>query len=351
MLYFTFPVVLHCHYLLFASSYSFGVHWFAPFYSGGGFSSEAKDFVPLLHSTGISLKISQHGDQYNHNYVQNMLTVDEQLLLNVHRSKQLPPSQSVVVCHSEPGAWSAPTPFYRTADCPPKNALYSIGRAMFETDRLPDGWISRLNFMDEVWVPTEFAKDIFLRNGVAASKLYVVPVPINVDFFQPLVPLLSSVHSSSESSTRPIASVVTMMNTYSNPPTVFLFIGKWEKRKGLDILLPAFYSEFGSYDCPDSSPDAETVGSLNVCRVDAARQINAMLIIVTNAYHSTNKFESEITKLLQKHNITLDGEDVSGDSNVKVAGGSRGKRKHIVLSDLSQRELLWAYSVADATVC
>ena len=38
---------------------------------------------------------------------------------------------------------------------------------MFETDRLPDGWVERLNKVDEVWVPTHFHRAIFEDAGVA----------------------------------------------------------------------------------------------------------------------------------------------------------------------------------------
>ena len=44
---------------------------------------------------------------------------------------------SVVVCHSEPGAWDPA--LFQTSRCPPRGyhaALYVIGRTMFETDRV-----------------------------------------------------------------------------------------------------------------------------------------------------------------------------------------------------------------------
>ena len=46
-----------------------------------------------------------------------------------------------------------------------------VGRAMFETDRLLPGHVARCNAMDEVWVPTGWARDTFESSGVAASKL------------------------------------------------------------------------------------------------------------------------------------------------------------------------------------
>lgn len=81
---------------------------------------------------------------------------------------------------------------------------------MFETDRLPEGWADRCNAMDEVWVchranvltnfikvPTHFHRNIFIMGGVVASKLKVVPEPVDTDFFNPEVkafPLVGGEH-------------------------------------------------------------------------------------------------------------------------------------------------------------
>lgn len=47
------------------------ITWFAPFYSGGGYSSEAISFLQALHKLGISnFTISQHGDSYNSQFLQ-----------------------------------------------------------------------------------------------------------------------------------------------------------------------------------------------------------------------------------------------------------------------------------------
>lgn len=55
---------------------------------------------------------------------------------------------------------------------------------MFETDKVPEGWPQRLNFMDEVWVPTTFARDIFAESGVNVDKLHVVGEAVDTDYFQ-----------------------------------------------------------------------------------------------------------------------------------------------------------------------
>ena len=57
-----------------------------------------------------------------------------------------------------------PQPLFQTTACPPHNAgiqpgvMYTVGRTMFETDRLTAEHTARCNAMDEVWVPTAFHK-------------------------------------------------------------------------------------------------------------------------------------------------------------------------------------------------
>jgi hypothetical protein len=57
-----------------------------------------------------------------------------------------------------------PQPLFQTTACPPHNAgihpsdMYTVGRTMFETDRLTGEHAARCNTMDEVWVPTAFHK-------------------------------------------------------------------------------------------------------------------------------------------------------------------------------------------------
>ncbi len=150
---------------------NFSVKWFAPFFSGGGYSSEAFSFVSILDkeskSSKFELSISQHGDSFNQEFVNGLTKYDLELLMRLKSKTEPSKNPLLSICHSEPGAWHAPSPNYHTTRCPPSkpfmsaSTYYSIGRTMFETDRIPSGWVTRLNFMDEVWVPTKFAHDIF----------------------------------------------------------------------------------------------------------------------------------------------------------------------------------------------
>ena len=174
------------------------VLWHAPFFSGGGYCSEATSFVLEL-ANRVPLGIVQHGDGYNADYLAGLPAPTQERLQTLYSqagrrvehqggSASLAPADSVAICHSEPGAWSPPglpPSSWERAACPPPNALYSVGRTMFETDRLPDGWAPRLNALDEVWVPSQHSFETFAAGGVEASKLHVVGEPVDTDFFHP----------------------------------------------------------------------------------------------------------------------------------------------------------------------
>ena len=166
------------------------VAWHGPFLSGGGYCSEATTFVLALEELeDVDLTIAQHGDAYSTSYVEGQMGTPgfEKLEMMLSRRQNL----DVVICHSEPGAWHVlEGPKWQSSRCPPKKAKIVVGRTMFETDRLPKGWPNRLNAVDEVWVPTEFHRDIFHRAGV--QSVYVIGEPVDVEQFTPDGPMFSS---------------------------------------------------------------------------------------------------------------------------------------------------------------
>lgn len=55
-----------------------------------------------------------------------------------------------------------------------------VGRAMFETDGVPPGWVEKMNQMDEVWVPSQWNVGTFTNAGVTA-KLVVIPEAVDTE--------------------------------------------------------------------------------------------------------------------------------------------------------------------------
>lgn len=91
----------------------------------------------------------------------------------------------------------------------------------WETTRIPAPTLAGFHELAEIWVPSRWQKRIFIRNGLDGAKIRVVPLGYDPELFN----------------------VVPTPRT-PGAPYRFLFVGKWEKRKGVSELLEAFTSEF-----------------------------------------------------------------------------------------------------------
>ncbi|MGC4015023.1 MAG: glycosyltransferase family 4 protein [Luteolibacter sp.] len=91
----------------------------------------------------------------------------------------------------------------------------------WETSRIPWPIRRQMARLDHIWVPSEWQRDLFVRNGLPEGKLSVVPLGFDPVMFHP------------GPGTRPM-----------DAPFRFLFVGKWEERKALPELLEAFCAEF-----------------------------------------------------------------------------------------------------------
>ena len=231
------------------------------------------------------------------------------------------------ICHSEPGAWSVPTPKYRTShSCPPPAGMngmqYNIGRTMFETNTIPSGWANRINFMDEIWVPTEFSRKAFINAGVDMEKLRVMPEPVDTNFYRPVdIGNSAVVEAVSSGSLKDLLLRYRQPNVadlrdgevaLSEQPTIFLFVGKWERRKGVKELLVAFLDEFCS----------------NIC------ESNVFLVILSSQYHSAEPLSTKLLKIL---------------AEISFSDG-RSLPPVILLEDIDQIDLPVMYSLANAVV-
>lgn len=98
-----------------------------------------------------------------------------------------------------------------------------VGRTTFETNRLPVGWLDACQAMDEVWVPSQFNRGVFAAEGVDEKKLRVLPQGVHTRIFRPDVEALEIPHRRGFN---------------------FLSIFEWTQRKGPEILLRAFLTEF-----------------------------------------------------------------------------------------------------------
>jgi glycosyltransferase involved in cell wall biosynthesis len=61
----------------------------------------------------------------------------------------------------------------------------NVSRVMFETDRLPPGWVAPLLERDEVWVPCRHNYEAFVDSGIPARKMRIVGGTLDFDLFSP----------------------------------------------------------------------------------------------------------------------------------------------------------------------
>lgn len=103
---------------------------------------------------------------------------------------------------------------------------------MFETTSVPEGWVRTINkHLDEIWVPSKFAKSVFLKEGVK------VPIVVIKEGFDPEIFNSKNVTSDKQK-----------FFNHCKKDFVFLSASKWEDRKGWDVLLQAFTEEFTGID-------------------------------------------------------------------------------------------------------
>jgi len=95
---------------------------------------------------------------------------------------------------------------------------------IFETDSLPDDYISYLKRSHLIWVPSQWAKTVLISHGLNGDQIHVVHEGVNPDIYHPYC------RSKSPAS-----------NIFR-----FFMCGKKETRKGFDELLEGFKIAFGS---------------------------------------------------------------------------------------------------------
>jgi glycosyltransferase involved in cell wall biosynthesis len=186
-----------------------GVTFRGVVYGGSGYAQENLMIVMALVQSGTPVRIEPTLQQHD---VENLLPQETRTALEFTKLQSIDLSRGVYF-------QSMPAHDFQTN-------LYArrlVGRTMFETDRIPHGWAEKCNSMDEVWVPSSFNFETFLRAGVKEHKLVTMQEGEDTKRFHP-----------------------------ENPPFRipgargfnFLSIFQWTQRKGPDVLLKAFISEF-----------------------------------------------------------------------------------------------------------
>jgi len=103
---------------------------------------------------------------------------------------------------------------------------YNICYCAWETDRLPFGWKELINQMDEVWVPSNHNKQVFINSGIT-KPICVMPHPFHND--------------DDEDTSKEI-----VISNIGKDDFVFYSIFQYLERKNPIDLLKAYLTEFKS---------------------------------------------------------------------------------------------------------
>ena len=98
----------------------------------------------------------------------------------------------------------------------------------WEFGGIPLEWLEPMrDRVDEIWVPTHWVRDCYIKSGIPAQKVFVVPNGVDPDIFSPEGPKLRLKTS----------------KTFR-----FLFLGGTIHRKGIDVALEAYLRVFSAND-------------------------------------------------------------------------------------------------------
>jgi len=98
----------------------------------------------------------------------------------------------------------------------------------WEFGALPKDWVRPMEtLVDEIWVPSQHVRDVYINSGISPEKVFVVPNGVDYNKFHPQAAQLA----------------LTTAKRFK-----FLFVGGTIMRKGIDVLLSAYSQAFNSED-------------------------------------------------------------------------------------------------------
>ncbi len=196
-------------YYVVAQKRAYEVLWHSPIYNASGYAEEQKVFLDALKPFPLKVKIEPAEHQ------QKPELTDTEMRNYVTALQNNTLKQPLIHYQAAPA-------YLFSSPCAP----ISIGRTMFETDSLPPGWVEKMNELTEVWVPSEFNRETFAAAGVEKERIFILPGTIDGKLYNPerVQPYpLASAHAFN-----------------------FLSVFDWNKRKGWDVLVSAYFKEFSS---------------------------------------------------------------------------------------------------------
>lgn len=114
--------------------------------------------------------------------------------------------------------------------------------------------------MNEIWVPSQFNIETFANNGVDRKKLFQIPESVDVFTFDPDVTptlvltsppptkIMDDNNKDDNDDKKDADDTNSIKDEKKKEKFTFLTAMKWEKRKGWDLLIRAYFQEFIGQD-------------------------------------------------------------------------------------------------------
>jgi len=175
-----------------------------------------------------------------------LIETGHELSLILHQPDEFNPDGDAhyqAIRKREGASLSGPTDIHLRHHWPPNFSPPAEGHWVmiqpWEYGSLPVSWISPMrDQVDEVWAYTTFVRDCYLRSGVPADRVAVVPCGVDCLRYTPESPPLQLVPQGSDGVAKPLGAL-----TFK-----FLFVGGTILRKGIDLLLLAYLRAFTHAD-------------------------------------------------------------------------------------------------------
>ncbi|MFN8224889.1 MAG: glycosyltransferase [Gaiellales bacterium] len=226
--------------------------WFGPLLHPTGFDEEGHSVLLSLERLGYAPAARNYRQEATHGQ-----SIDAAARGAVERAlaRPLPTGRHLLVQHALLQG--------RVHDAGPTAA-----RLMFETDQLPPDWMRRLHTVDELWLTSDHALEVFGNAGVPAERMHLLPMTLDFDLYDPTVE----------------------REPFTLPEQArgfrFLTTFEFQERKGWDVLLDAWVRAFDAND--DVSLVLKTFSLHGDTRREVHERLDAALAEACRRHGKTN---------------------------------------------------------------
>jgi len=103
-----------------------------------------------------------------------------------------------------------------------------IGYVVFESNHIPYDWLPSLECADKLWTPSQWGKEVLMNHGFKDDAIDIIPEGVDTKIFQIKGTYIEEIKK---------------IKAYK-----FLYVGKFEKRKGTKLLIRVFDETFKDND-------------------------------------------------------------------------------------------------------